>query len=121
MLSIARIGSDASNYYKTEDYYLADKGQWGGSLSDELSLKGEVQKDDLENTLAGFDRDGGKLVKSAGTDSHRSGIDLTFSAPKSVGIEMLNNPEVFKVQNAAVDGVMNYIESELAQTRTYSA
>lgn len=120
MLSIARIGSDASNYYKAEDYYLADKGQWGGSLSDELNLKGEVQKDDLENTLAGFDRDGGKLVKSAGTDSHRSGIDLTFSAPKSVGIEMLNNPEVFKVQNIAVDGVMNYIESELAQTRTYS-
>lgn len=88
MLSIARIGSDASNYYKAEDYYLADKGQWGGSLSDELNLKGEVQKDDLENTLAGFDRDGAKLVKSAGTDSHRSGIDLTFSAPKSVGIEM---------------------------------
>ncbi|MGE4284663.1 MAG: hypothetical protein AB7G87_13295 [Clostridia bacterium] len=49
MLSIARIGSDASNYYKAEDYYLADKGQWGGSLSDELNLKGEVQKDDLEN------------------------------------------------------------------------
>lgn len=31
MLSSARIGSDASNYYKAEDYYLADKGQSGGS------------------------------------------------------------------------------------------
>ncbi|KMQ49526.1 ATPase AAA [Chitinispirillum alkaliphilum] len=59
-----------------------------------------------------------KIVKSAGTENHRSGIDMTFSAPKSVSVLALSDPRLEAAFNEAVEKTLSNIESDLLNTRT---
>ena len=73
-----------------EDYYLdggEPPGQWCGSGTLSLGLKGQVGDAALNALLQGVDpKDGRALVVNAGADNRRTGYDLTFSAPKSVSV-----------------------------------
>jgi len=78
---------DGANH-AIEDYYAQEgrAGHWLGSGAKALSLRGEVGAQAFDHLAAGFHpQTGDALVQRAGED-HRSGWDLTFSAPKSVSI-----------------------------------
>lgn len=132
MLSISKpLSPDkAAWYFRKDDYYLAEAGVWHGSLAKELNLSGPIKREDFVALLNGFDRGGGKLVASAGAadildengkvkkHGHRSGIDLTFSAPKSVSILSYHDSRVNKAFQAAVRVTLDHIEKEFAHTQT---
>lgn len=120
----------AAWYFERDNYYLTQEGEWYGRLSNEFGLSGVIQRDDFLKLLEGFDTNGDKLVASAGAkdilnadgsirkNGHRSGIDLTFSAPKSVSILSYQDPRINEAFNKALHKTLDYIESEFAHTQT---
>ncbi len=60
-----------------------------------------------------------------GEHQHRPGVDITFSAPKSVSLEALiyaapkTGARVVRAHDEAVRATLGFIESELLQTRSY--
>lgn len=121
MITISAVtGSGGANYYKSEDYYLSDKGEWGGKLAEQFGLPDEIKREDFELYLNGFDKDGQKLTKNAGAEDRRAGYDLTFSPPKTASLEMLANDDIRKAHNETVEETMKMVEEKFAQTRTYS-
>lgn len=120
----------AAWYFERDHYYLTQEGEWYGGLSDELGLSGVIQREDFLKLLNGFNHDGNKLVASAGAkdilnddgsikkNGHRSGIDLTFSAPKSVSILSYQDPRINQAFNKALNNTLDYIEKEFAHTQT---
>ena len=117
MLSIVKINS--VEYYdsleKELDYYDNQEtgsgepqGVWGSGV-EALGIKAgaNVGSQELRQIMSGFDaRDGSKLVQSAGQEDHRLGMDLTFSAPKSLSIVWANaslelQQKISEIQSAA--------------------
>jgi len=131
MLNISRQlkASDAASYYECEDYYLQEAGQWYGGTAPKLGLKGKIKGADFLNLLNGKDRNGEKLVASAGAEDvfdkdgkfvrvgHRSGIDLTFSAPKSVSLLSYIDPRIQKELMKAAEETLSHIEARFAYTQ----
>jgi conjugative relaxase-like TrwC/TraI family protein len=76
------------------DYYLGrtgrereNAGRWHGEAAPELGLSGTVRRDDLLRVWEGRDpRTGELLVARGSTGEHVAGVDVTFSAPKSVSV-----------------------------------
>lgn len=92
VLSLGTHGSagGAAGYFSDHlavgDYYLSAPGRWHPSRAvSALGLSSRVAKSDFAAVAAGFGKDGEPLVQGAGS-RHRAGIDLTFSAPKSVSV-----------------------------------
>ena len=60
-----------------------------------------------------------------GEHQHRPGVDVTFSAPKSVSLEALvyappkTRARVVRAHDEAVSATLGFIETELLQTRSY--
>ena len=97
MLSLSAMTSGKGHYYTNlarEDYYLNGgeaPGEWLGRTPQKLGLRGEVEKDQLASLLEGFHpKTGEKLVQNAGKTkgdrARQAGVDLTFSAPKTVSV-----------------------------------
>lgn len=76
------------------DYYLGPSGRvwenpgaWHGRGADELGLTGAVHRTDLLRVWEGRDPRTGEIVVARGsTGEHVAGVDVTFSAPKSVSV-----------------------------------
>ncbi len=76
------------------DYYLGPSGRvwenpgaWHGLGAEELGLVGTVHRSDLLRVWEGRDPRTGELVVARGsTGEHVAGVDVTFSAPKSVSV-----------------------------------
>lgn len=102
MVSIGKLGAGQAKYYLdqaalpmsglsavssgVEDYYVNGAeaaGRWCGRSAARLGLIGEVDGDDLHRILAGEDPGTGELLRRRG---RVPGFDVTFSAPKSVGV-----------------------------------
>ena len=128
MLSIAYRGSasEAENYYEhlneTEEYYdvASESGEWQGSGLAGIGLQeGEtVLKESFSSLLRGRSPNGKDLVKNAG-ENHRSGWDLTFSAPKSVSViwglsDKTNADALMQAHQNAVAKALMYIEEQAA-------
>ncbi len=85
----------AASYYEdgADDYYAGDgeASAWQGRGAELLGLAGAVESERFRELLAG--NVGGKKPSSriaTRQDAHsRIGIDLTFSAPKSVSLQAL--------------------------------
>jgi conjugative relaxase-like TrwC/TraI family protein len=119
----------AAWYFRQDDYYLAEQGVWYGALAKDLKLTGMIEREDFVALLNGFDRGGEKLVASAGaTDildengnvkkhGHRSGIDMTFSAPKSISILSYQDSRINGAFRAAVRRTLDHIEKEFSHTQ----
>jgi len=117
MLKISKIQSStaSSHYYEKDDYYAKDDpehkkcSQWYGKLTNELNLKGQIDKKDFLNILEGKLPNGqtlgNKVIVAETKESkdkitgeikeeiikkeeniHDKGRDFIFSAPKSVSI-----------------------------------
>jgi len=88
------VGRAAGYYEDGADDYYAGEGEasaWQGKGAEELGLKGEVGSSRFRELLAGHVTSDGFASRNATRqDAHsRIGIDLTFSAPKSVSLQAL--------------------------------
>ncbi|WP_371424530.1 MobF family relaxase [Tardiphaga sp.] len=126
MHSIAsvRSASGAANYFAKDDfkdnYYTADGSSelssWGGAGAEALGLEGEVTKDAFEEILSGVLPSGEGVARH---ENRRNGVDLTFSAPKSVSLMayVAGDKRVLAANMAAVQKTMTWIEKNLAEGR----
>ncbi|WP_163454485.1 relaxase domain-containing protein, partial [Escherichia coli] len=68
-------------------YYTADGSSevsaWGGAGAEALALEGEVSRESFEQILSGVLPSGEGVAQ---VENRRNGVDLTFSAPKSVSV-----------------------------------
>lgn len=111
MMSIAQVRSagSAGNYYTDKDnyYVLGSMGErWAGRGAEQLGLQGSVDKDVFTRLLEGRLPDGADLSRMQdGSNRHRPGYDLTFSAPKSVSMMAMlgGDKRLIDAHNQAVD------------------
>jgi conjugative relaxase-like TrwC/TraI family protein len=130
MLTITPLNSASSavSYYSNDrSYYVnGDPGdRWTGEGAKELSLEGKkVKNRDFERILSGEvpgeDITLGRMRD--GKKEHRAGLDLTFSAPKSVSLAALalNDISVIEVHRIAVERTLDYMEKHILETRAYN-
>ncbi|TGX49193.1 conjugative relaxase [Sphingomonas gei] len=126
MLSVAsvRSASGAANYFAKDDfkdnYYTADgsaeQSEWGGAGPETLGLDGEVSKQAFEEILSGTLPSGEGVAQ---VENRRNGVDLTFSAPKSVSLMafVAGDKRVLAANMAAVQKTMAWVEKNLAEGR----
>ncbi len=129
VVSPAAIGSasGAAQYYAAAgNYYLGDPtsehaaehgGIWGGEAAARLGLSGAVDPGTFEQMLRGHLPNGAVIANSAG--DHRFGLDLTFSAPKSVSLLSLlgKDERIAPAHLAAVKTTLAWVEQRLAEAR----
>ena len=121
MMSISNVsaGAAASGYYKTEGYYIAGSpegdaaAKWFGKAAKEEGLTGRVDDAKFAQLLDGQAPDGRLMGRTVGGErQHRPGIDLTFSASKTVSIMALvaGDERVIQAHDKAVTAAMEYVE-----------
>jgi conjugative relaxase-like TrwC/TraI family protein len=117
-LSAPLKAGDAAQYHKKDDYYLQEGGFWQGKGAKALGLSGQINHDDFSAVLKGL-RPGteDKLRLDKNSVKDRAGIDMTFSAPKSVSILALVDERVKAVHDKAVSRTLDFIEKNNAQAR----
>ena len=116
MLSISNVaeGKAAADYYEqTDDYYIRGSatGHWFGDGGQSLGLAGSVDGVVFTEVLGGKLPDGTKIHRAAG--GHRGGLDMTFSAPKSVSLTgiMVGDQRVLEAHTKAVLKTLQIAES----------
>lgn len=128
MISISNVksASHASHYYEKDDYYAKDSKEhqadssWYGKGAKLLGLKGEIEQKSFKEILSGKLAGQAVLGRKEGEELvHAPGIDITFSAPKSVSImaEVYQDKCIFEAQQKAVLKTLDYIEKNLVETR----
>ncbi len=93
--------------------------RWAGRGAEQLGLQGSVDKDVFTRLLEGKLPDGADLSRMQdGSNKHRPGYDLTFSAPKSVSVMAMlgGDKRLIDAHNQAVDFAVRQVEA-LASTR----
>lgn len=124
MMSIGSVKSagSAGNYYTDKDnyYVIGSMGErWAGEGAKALGLSGSVDVKTFTRVLEGKLPDGSDLSRAQdGTNKHRPGYDLTFSAPKSISVMAMlgGDTRLIDAHNRAVDTAIKQIEA-LASTR----
>lgn len=127
--------SSAVKYHKEsrENYHQkeGDLGTWQGKLSEELGLTGTVTVEDLEHVLWGRNPKTGEQIisdirKNESGDRIRAGLDLTFTAPKSISIALeaaiaTGREDIasmlYDAHHQAVKKTLNLAEERYAQAR----
>src|SRR3954447_26204423 len=133
MLSLGKLaaGPDAGRYYEEavargrEDYYAGKgeaPGRWVGAGAAMLGLQAAVGDGEVGHLLAGEDPATGALLGRKITEGRVAAFDLTFKAPKSVGILFgVGEAEIARVlrecHEAAVDDAIGYLEREACRAR----
>ena len=123
VVSVASVGSasGAAAYYANDNYYTveqsAEHSEWGGDGATRLDLFGKIDAEVFEQVLAGKLPNG--AVISGGAGEHVAGMDLTFSAPKSVSLVALigKDERVVAAHVRAVRTTMAWAEKNLAYAR----
>ena len=123
VVSVASVGSaaGAAAYYANDNYYTAEQSaelsEWGGDGAARLELFGKVDAEVFEQVLAGKLPNGATI--SGGAGEHVAGMDLTFSAPKSVSLVALigGDKRVIAAHIQAVRTTMAWAEKNLAYAR----
>jgi conjugative relaxase-like TrwC/TraI family protein len=126
MLSIQPLksASGAANYYlNVINYYENDSKsiRWLGEGAKALGIHGElVEKELMQALLQGKLPDGTQLgrIDNEGIH-HRSGFDMTVSAPKSFStlLESGADPRLGEALDKTVEWLVSEVENELAQAR----
>ena len=133
--TVTRLKAAATtvHYFEVDGYYARNDPEhrkasgWYGEAASSLGLHGPVKPKRFEEILAGYvagtDIRLGRLRD--GEHQHRPGVDVTFSAPKSVSLEALvyaapkTGARVVRAHDEAVRATLGFIETELLQTRSY--
>jgi conjugative relaxase-like TrwC/TraI family protein len=128
MHNIANAGQ-ALQYFSKDNYYTQAQGlsesEWVGKGAALLGLKGQIDKAEFFEALEGkFEGQAlGKWIRNPKTGEpereHRPGLDMTFSAPKSVSLlaEIQGSNEVRLAHEEAVKAALSYIEKEFSIIR----
>ena len=125
MLSLSNVSpAQGERYYSKENYYSADatqaNSQWFGRGAAQLGLSGEIQREQFSHLLHGRTPTGEVLPgRTVRLTSHRAGLDLTFSAPKSISIAALvgGDRRLEEAHRTAVNRTLAHIEQHHAQVR----
>lgn len=117
-----KSASQAGHYFEKDDYYVdgLSPSEWFGDGAETLGLSGDVDREAFKALLAGQLPDGQRLgTVREGEWKHQPGIDLTFSAPKSVSIlaEVAGDQRLLEAHDEAVKATLRYIEQEYIVTR----
>ena len=141
MLSIGKLAAGQAGYYLDqargrvdvvesigdglEEYYLGGseaRGEWIGAAARELGLEGAVEGEALRRVLAGLDPRDGSPLRSSSSPARVAGVDLTFSAPKSVSVLVgvgdaeMRSP-VRAAHDSATQEAVAYLERSAAAVR----
>lgn len=115
----------AAGYYTAADDYYAKEspGEWQGIGAELLGLDGPIDQKELAKLFDGKLPNGELMPKPVNKETgeivnRRMGLDLTFSAPKSVSMQALiaGDKDVVAAHDRAVTKAMEHVE-KLAQTR----
>ncbi|MGH2949713.1 MAG: MobF family relaxase [Solirubrobacteraceae bacterium] len=133
MLTIGKLaaGPTAGRYYVDqvaqgrEDYNAGEgeaPGEWMGSGATSLSLDGAVSEQGVVRLLNAEDPATGELLRRPLASGAVAGFDLTFRAPKSVGVLFgICEPdvvrEIVRAHDEAVAEALGYLEREACATR----
>ncbi len=127
--SVGKIASPSQGvgYYEKDGYYAnADMAHreaslWVGEGADALGLSGEVEPERFRSVLAGEIPGGRRLGRKEkdGGITHRPGLDVTLSAPKSVSILAMvgDDPRLVKAHDRAVRSTLGWVEKNAVMTR----
>ncbi|SAL60175.1 MobF family relaxase [Caballeronia humi] len=126
MLNVTLIrGSNqyaAAHYFSAADDYYAKEnpGEWQGQGAQALGLTGPIEQAQLSRLLDGQLPNGERIQTTFDPADHkkRMGLDLTFSAPKSVSLQALvaGDKEVTAAHDRAVTRALEQVE-RLAEAR----
>ena len=133
--TVTRLNAAATtvHYFEVDGYYAKNDpehrkaSRWHGKAAALLGLHGPVNPKRFEAVLAGYVPGTGLRLGRLrdGEHQHRPGVDVTFSAPKSVSLEALvyappkTRARVVRAHDEAVHATLGFIETELLQTRGY--
>ena len=116
MLSLSNVGNGhaAAAYYETtDDYYSGDNtpSVWWGEAAVGLGLSGKVDPELFASILDGSLPNGIRLHNAA--SGRRGGTDATFSAPKSISLQVLvgQDMRLLIAHHRAVDKALAYAQS----------
>ena len=117
MMTVKNItaGSDTS-YYIDDDYYMKSvdlkNDKWMGKLADKIRLKNNISLESYSAMQNSLIRDYGR--------SDLTGVDLTFSSPKSVSVMLAKDEKtrniILSCHDKAVNQTLEIIENEYIQT-----
>ena len=114
------------HYYKEENYYTEGQAiqnsEWTGAGAKELGLSGAVKSEDFERLLNGKHPTREQEIlgrRGAGKGAPRAGIDLTFSAPKSVSLAALvgGDERIEIAHRQAVEAALKVVEERYSIAR----
>jgi conjugative relaxase-like TrwC/TraI family protein len=126
---LIKSSAHAKEYYYEKDPIFAPEGKgansrYFGELCEKFNLDGQVHKKDFMLLVEGRDPRNGNILIKAGINNgkeseHRPGIDLAFSAPKSVSIVALHlgDERIKEAHDAAVNKALSYVQENLIQYR----
>ncbi|MGY2492762.1 MobF family relaxase [Cupriavidus sp. CP313] len=112
----------AAHYFSTADDYYAKEnpGEWQGEGAQALGLAGPVEQAQLSRLLDGQLPNGERIQTTFDPidNKKRMGLDLTFSAPKSVSMQALvaGDKDVTAAHDRAVTRALDQVE-RLAEAR----
>ena len=118
-----------SNYYEDENYYSSEssreKSRWFGNGAEQLELNGKVNPEMFNDLLHGklpngeAFRKGRKFEVGGKKYQVRAGLDLTFSAPKSVTLMALveGDERLLDAHELAVERTLEIVQRSFAHTR----
>ncbi len=113
----------AFDYFTKDNYYTEEEGiahsEWYGKGADPLKLSGKILPEVFNRIYDGQLEDQTLGNYKEGVRRHRPGLDLTFSAPKSVSIlgEVYDHREVLDAHDEAVKQTLAYVERQCVSTR----
>ncbi|EPB4516009.1 MobF family relaxase [Acinetobacter baumannii] len=132
-MTTLKSASQASTYYSKDNYYTTEttaesieKASWYGKGASALELDEKEFDTERFKELLNGEIDENKTIGRVSYDEngvaatqHRPGVDLTFSAPKSVSImsEVFKNEDVRDAHEEAVKATLDQVEKMYAQTR----
>lgn len=124
MLTLAKVtsGASAATYYEGSDDYYSDGGRspsaWWGRGAEALDLQGTVNASEFKALLDGRMPDGSSMHRG-GEGPRTAGLDLTFSAPKSLSMQALiaGDGRLLEAHQVAVTAALRHVQDELAAYR----
>lgn len=129
MLSLHPVSPEMGrHYYKEENYYSQKRAghhsEWQGQGARELGLSGAVDGETFQRLLCGVRPTKDEPLRlSAHGAQQRAGIDLTFSAPKSVSLAALvaGDTRLEQAHRIAVSRAITLAEERYSKTRVGSS
>ena len=108
--SVAHYYAEADDYYYKEGHAT----EWAGKGAEALGLSGPVDQEQFRLMLLGKLPNGASIATTFDQDNaKRMGVDLTFSAPKSVSMQALigGDTQVIAAHDLAVAKALEYAET----------